>query len=106
LTMNETNANIIRVMVVDDHGMVRRGLAAYLKIAPDLLLVGEAENGQEALEVCKQVNPDVILMDLVMPGMGGIEATRLIRKNFPGGQVNIIRMIMTLRILNIYSISL
>ena len=82
-----TDHQEIRVIVVDDHDMVRRGLAAYLKTHPDISLVGEAGDGQEALELCKQVNPDVVLMDLMMPGMGGIEATRRIRGQYPHIQV-------------------
>lgn len=77
----------IRVMIVDDHGMVRRGLATILKVKPDLELVGEASNGKEALQVCEQAQPDVILMDLVMPTMGGAEATRVIRERWPHVQV-------------------
>jgi serine phosphatase RsbU (regulator of sigma subunit)/DNA-binding NarL/FixJ family response regulator len=69
----------IRVMIVDDHSMVRKGLATILKVKPGLELVGEASNGQEALELCAQVQPDVILMDLVMPEMDGAAATRAIR---------------------------
>jgi NarL family two-component system response regulator LiaR len=70
-------------MIVDDHSMVRRGLATILKVRPDLELVGEASNGREALEMCHQVHPDVVLMDLVMPEMGGAEATQLIREQCP-----------------------
>ena len=77
----------IRVMIVDDHGVVRRGLIAYLKNEGDLELVGEARDGREALQVCEQVHPHVILMDLVMPELGGIAATRLIRKRWPEVQV-------------------
>jgi len=77
----------IRVMIVDDHDMVRRGLAAFLKAKADLELVGEARNGQEALRVCEQVQPDVILMDLVMPEMSGAEATKIIREGCPEVQV-------------------
>ncbi len=69
----------IRVMIVDDHSMVRKGLATILKVKPGLELVGEASNGQEALDLCAQVQPDVILMDLVMPEMDGAAATRAIR---------------------------
>ncbi len=83
--MNKTPA--IQVLIVDDHGMVRRGLAAYLRNAPDLELVGEARNGQEALDMCGQIQPDVILMDLVMPELGGVAATRTIRKRWPDVQV-------------------
>jgi two-component system, NarL family, response regulator LiaR len=77
----------IRVLVVDDHDMVRKGLAAFLKTKADLKLVGEASNGKAALDVCGQVQPDVVLMDLVMPEMSGAEATRLIRERWPGVQV-------------------
>ena len=77
----------IRVMLVDDHDMVRRGLATFLKVKPDLQLVGEASNGLEALEVCRQVRPDVILMDLVMPEMDGAKATQAIRRSWPEIQV-------------------
>lgn len=73
----------IRVLIVDDHAMVRRGLAAFLKAKPDLLLVGEAANGGEALTLCAQLRPDVALMDLMMPGMSGVEATRLIHGRWP-----------------------
>jgi NarL family two-component system response regulator LiaR len=83
--MNRSNP--IRVMVVDDHGMVRRGLVAYLEEEPDLELVGEAADGEEALQMCEQLRPDVILMDLVMPELGGADATRSIRKRWPQVQV-------------------
>jgi NarL family two-component system response regulator LiaR len=83
----DTEATPIRVMIVDDHGVVRRGLTAYLRNQDDLDLVGEAGDGQEALHVCEQVQPDVILMDLVMPELGGVAATRRIRKRWPEVQV-------------------
>jgi NarL family two-component system response regulator LiaR len=79
--MQETDP--IRVMLVDDHDMVRRGLATFLQVKPDLELVGEARDGAEALEVCNKVKPDVILMDLVMPEMDGAEATRSILQKWP-----------------------
>ncbi|MGB3714319.1 MAG: response regulator transcription factor [Candidatus Promineifilaceae bacterium] len=81
-----TNATI-RVMLVDDHDMVRRGLATFLLAKPDLELVGEAADGLEALKVCAEVEPDVILMDLLMPGMDGAETTRAIRQRWPETQV-------------------
>jgi NarL family two-component system response regulator LiaR len=81
------NQNPIRVMVVDDHGMIRRGLAAYLKNMNDLELVAEARDGQDAVQVCEQIMPDVILMDLVMPGVDGVTATRIIRQRWPQVQV-------------------
>ena len=79
--------NPIRVMLVDDHDMVRRGLAAFLQVKPDLALVGEARDGIEALEVCGAAQPDVILMDLVMPEMDGAAATLAIRERYPDVQV-------------------
>ena len=77
----------IRVMLVDDHTMVRRGLATFLKVFDDLELAGEADSGENAIKLCAQVLPDVILMDLMMPGMDGASATRLIRQQFPEVQV-------------------
>jgi NarL family two-component system response regulator LiaR len=70
-------------MIVDDHSMVRRGLAAYLSSEPDIELVAEAGNGRAALELCAQLQPDVVLMDLVMPELDGVEATRIIHKRWP-----------------------
>ena len=77
----------IRVLIVDDHAMVRKGLAAFLKVNPDLQLVGEAANGEEAIALCDRLQPDVVLMDLLMPEMGGAEATRVIRYRWPRVQV-------------------
>jgi NarL family two-component system response regulator LiaR len=76
-----------RVMIVDDHAMVRSGLSAFLSAADDFELVGEAENGTQALRMCADVQPDVILMDLVMPGMDGVATTRAIRERFPNVRV-------------------
>jgi DNA-binding NarL/FixJ family response regulator len=70
-------------MLVDDHMMVRRGLATFLKVYDDLQLAGEAESGEDAIRVCSEVLPDVVLMDLVLPKMDGAAATRAIRKSFP-----------------------
>jgi two-component system, NarL family, response regulator LiaR len=75
----------IRVLIVDDHSMVRKGLVAFLKNRPGLEIVGEARNGQEAVEQCARLQPDVVLMDLVMPVLGGVAATRLIRQNSQEG---------------------
>jgi NarL family two-component system response regulator LiaR len=83
----KTDASKIQVLVVDDHAMVRRGLAAFLRTKPDLELVGEACDGDQALRECEQTQPDVILMDLVMPKMDGIAATEAIRERWPQVQV-------------------
>jgi NarL family two-component system response regulator LiaR len=77
----------IRVMIVDDHLMVRRGLATFLRSAPDLELVGEAGTGTEAMRVCERSRPDVVLMDLKLPELDGIAATRAIRAAHPNIQV-------------------
>lgn len=77
----------IRIMIVDDHGIVRGGLSTFLMTCEDMELVGEAANGEQALKLCTQVEPDVILMDLVMPGMDGATATQLIREQHPAVQV-------------------
>jgi two-component system, NarL family, response regulator LiaR len=77
----------IRVMLVDDHPMVRRGLATFLKVFDDLQLAGEAESGEDAIKICAEVLPDVILMDMVLPRMTGAAATHAIRQRFPQVQV-------------------
>ena len=82
-----TDSKPIRVMIVDDHAVVRSGLAAFLLAFDDLELVGEAGGGEEAVQLCPQVQPDVVLMDLVMPKMDGATATRAIRERCPEVQV-------------------
>jgi len=77
----------IRVLIVDDHTLVRAGIQALLALVADVEVVGEASNGKEALEKVKQLAPDVVLMDLAMPVMGGLEATRRIRREFPATKV-------------------
>ena len=77
----------IRVMIVDDHQMVRRGLATFLKVFDDLEVVGEADSGETAVPLCKKLQPDVVLMDMVMRDMDGAAATRLIRKQSPATQI-------------------
>ncbi len=77
----------IRLLIVDDHAMVRRGLAVFLKALDDLELVGEAASGAEALRLCAELEPDVVLMDLVMPELDGVETTRAIRQKHPTVQV-------------------
>lgn len=82
-----TETRPIRVIIVDDHAMLRRGLKFFLKGFVDLELVGEAAGGKEAIALCAQTEPDVVLMDMVMPDMGGAEATRIIREQNPHVQV-------------------
>jgi NarL family two-component system response regulator LiaR len=77
----------IRVMLVDDHAVVRSGLGAFLLAFDDLELVADAGGGEEAVRLCQQVKPDVVLMDLVMPGMDGAAATHAIRERCPHIQV-------------------
>jgi len=79
--------NRIQVMIVDDHAVVRSGLATFLKVCPDMLLVAEASDGLEALQLVGLHNPQVVLMDLMMPGMDGISATREIHKKYPAVKV-------------------
>jgi two-component system, NarL family, response regulator LiaR len=78
-----TGRHPTRVAIVDDHAMIRSGLAAFLSVDDDFELVGEADDGVRALRLCSEVRPDVVLMDLVMPGMDGVEATRAIKAQFP-----------------------
>lgn len=73
----------IKVMVVDDHQVVRQGFSTFLQAFDDLRPVGEAANGREALEMCRTLEPDVILMDMIMPEMNGIEAIKRILAEFP-----------------------
>ena len=77
----------IRVLIVDDHTLVRDGIRALLALVADIEVVGEAANGKEALEKTMELVPDVVLMDLAMPIMGGLEATRRIRKESTGTKV-------------------
>jgi two-component system, NarL family, response regulator LiaR len=73
----------IRILLVDDHSVVRQGLRMFLSIDPAFEVVGEASNGSEALDLVATLKPDVVLMDLIMPVMDGVEATRLIRRQHP-----------------------
>ena len=77
----------ISVLITDDHKVVRQGLKMVLDLDPELEVVGEAENGEEAARLAQRLEPDVVVMDLVMPVMDGVEATRVIRRELPDTQV-------------------
>lgn len=77
----------IRVLLVDDHAVVRRGLRGFLDLLDDIEVVGEAENGREAVDVARSTRPDVILMDLLMPEMGGLEAIAAIKRDQPAVEI-------------------
>jgi NarL family two-component system response regulator LiaR len=85
-----TESEPIKVLLVDDHAVVRSGLGAVLLSYDDLTLAGEAGNGEEAIRLCEKVQPDVILMDLMMPVMDGVAATAAIRKRWP--KINVIAL--------------
>ena len=76
-----------RLLLVDDHALVRQGLGALLSREQGIQLMGEAASGEAALDLVEQLRPDAVLMDIQMPGMGGIEATRIIHQRFPQVQV-------------------
>ena len=77
----------IRLLLVDDHSVVRQGLRLFLKYDPELEVVGEASDGAEALRLARELKPDVVLMDLLMPIMDGISATAAIRRELPDTEV-------------------
>src|SRR3989304_8762223 len=73
---------MIKVLIVDDHPLVRKGIKTLLSIYDDIEVIGEAENGKEALEICGKCLPNVVLMDLIMPEINGIETTKKILENW------------------------
>lgn len=77
----------IKILLVDDHSVVRQGIRAFLEAQPDLVIIGEAASGEEAIQLVAEWAPDVVLMDLSMPGMSGIEAIRRIKKVSPRSQI-------------------
>ena len=85
-------AGSARLVLADDHDLVREGIRAVLDGEPDLLVVGEASNGKEAVEVCRRVRPDLILMDVRMPEMDGLAATRAIKEELPQTSVVMVTM--------------
>jgi len=80
----------IQIVIADDHAVLRDGLRALLSYCDDIEVVGEAQNGQEAVAVCEQLHPEVIVMDIAMPVMNGLEATRQIRERFPDTRILIL----------------
>ncbi len=80
-------ANPVTILIVDDHEVVRNGIRAYLDTLKEFQVVGEAASGEEAIKLVKELIPDVVLMDLIMPGMDGIESTREVKKISPRTQV-------------------
>lgn len=79
--------SVTNILLVDDHDLVRTGLRRLLADIPELAVVGEAESGEDALRLCRELKPDLVLMDLKMPGIGGLEATRKITAHFPAIKV-------------------
>ncbi len=77
----------ITILIVDDHAVVRRGARAFLEAQPDFAVVGDVSSGGEAVLLAADLAPDIVLMDLVMPGMDGVQATRLVKQKSPGSQV-------------------
>jgi two-component system, NarL family, response regulator LiaR len=78
---------VVRLLIADDHGVVRQGLRMFLALDPDMEIVGEAATGEDTLQLARELQPDVVLMDLLMPGMGGVAATQKIREEMPDVEV-------------------
>ena len=85
--MNTQDGRVIRILTVDDHPLVQEGIAAVLEDQPDMILIGQADNGREAIGIFRRQRPDVTLMDLRMPDMGGIEAINAIRAEFANARI-------------------
>jgi len=84
--------NRVRVLIADDHALVRSALRALLQAQPDIEVVGEAEDGVVVVEICRKLQPHVVVMDLTMPGRGGIKATEDLRRECPGTKVVVLTM--------------
>jgi len=82
-----SDSPLIRILTVDDHAILRKGIAGLVSAEPDMELIGEASTGMEAIQQFRQYRPDVTLMDLLMPDMGGIEAIIAIRNEFPEARI-------------------
>jgi len=85
--MSQQAKNTIRILTVDDHPLLREGIAAILGLQPDMQLVGEAEDGAQAIKIFRELRPDVTLMDLQMPILNGVETIARIRKDFPDARI-------------------
>ncbi len=85
--MSQQTKNIIRILTVDDHPLLREGIAAILGLQPDMQLVGEAEDGAQAIKIFRELRPDVTLMDLQMPVLNGVETIGRIRRDFPDARI-------------------
>ena len=90
----------IRILIVDDHGIIRQGLRLFLEFDPEMIVVGEATNGIEALQLVESLRPDVVLMDILMPMMDGLEATLAIRQDFPSTEVIILTSVVDENVIN------
>jgi DNA-binding NarL/FixJ family response regulator len=77
----------ISILITDDHALVRQGIRAFLELQPDITVIGEADSGEAAVRMAAELVPDVVLMDLVMPGIGGVEATRQVKQVSPHSQI-------------------
>ena len=77
----------ISLLLTDDHAIVRQGIRAFLELQPDLTVIGEADSGEAAVRMAAELVPDIVLMDLVMPGIGGVEATRQVKQASPHSQI-------------------
>jgi two-component system response regulator DegU len=88
----ENASDKIRILVCDDHTLVREGFTKMLELSPEFQVVAQASSAKEALEKVRQINPDVVIMDIKLPGINGIEATRMIKQEFPDIEVMILSM--------------